>query len=356
MLRVEARHRLRDLTVDVALTVPADGVLALTGPSGAGKTTVLRIVAGLLRPDAGLVSLADDVWLDTARGVNRSPEGRRCGVLFQDHALFPHLSAWRNVAYGLRDQPRAQRRPQALGLLDRFGVASVADSPPRELSGGERQRVALARAMARRPEVLLLDEPLSALDAATRSAATTVLSELLRDAAVPAIVITHDFVEASLLAGEVAVVAGGEIVQRGGAGELAAAPASAFVAELTGASVLRGEARARADGLTELTLDSGSTLLCADSADGPAAAVLRPWDIAIEAPGAAGSATASTQNRLPARVVTVTPLGERVRVGLAVPEPLTAEITAAAADRLGLTAGASCVATVKATAIRLVPR
>lgn len=356
MLRVEARHRLRGLTLDVALAVPAGGVVALTGPSGAGKTTLLRVIAGLLRPDAGIVTLGEEVWLDTARGINRPPEFRRCGVLFQDHALFPHLSAWRNVAYGLRDRPRGRRRSDALGLLERFGVAALADALPRELSGGERQRVALARALARRPEVLLLDEPLSALDAATRATATTVLSELLRDAAVPAVVVTHDFVEASLLAGTIAVVAAGSIVQQGDAGELAAAPASAFVAELTGACVLEGRARPRADGITALTLASGAVLLTADPGAGPAAAVLRPWDIALEPADPPATAAGSPQNRLPARVLNVTALGGRVRVGLALPEPLTAEITAAAAERLALAPGASCVATIKATAIRLIPR
>jgi len=354
MLRVEARHRLRDVALDVALDVAPRRVLALTGPTGAGKTTVLRIVAGLLRPDSGRVTGGDEVWLDTERGIDRPPEQRRCGLLFQDHALFPHLSAVGNVAYALRDRPRRARRPEALTLLERFGVAALADARPRELSGGERQRVALARVLARRPVVLLLDEPLSALDAGTRTQATSVLTGLLRDAAVPCIVVTHDFVEASLLAGEIAVMDRGVIVQRGVAGDLAAAPASAFVAELTGASVLRGVARACADGLTELTLASGVVVRSTDARPGPAvAAVLRPWDVALEAATAAAVAS-SAQNRLPARVTSVMALGNRVRVGLAVPEPLTAEVTAAAAERLALAPGGACVATFKATATRLV--
>jgi molybdate transport system ATP-binding protein len=357
MLRAEVGHALRALTLDVALDIAPGEVLALTGPSGAGKTTVLRAIAGLMRPDTGLISLGDTVWLDTVRGMAVPPERRRCGVLFQDHALFPHLSAWRNVAYALRDRPRPERRPEALAFLERFGVSALAESPTSQLSGGERQRVALARALARRPDVLLLDEPLSALDAPTRAQATATLIELLRDADVPVLVITHDFVEASLLAGDVAVMAGGTIVQRGPAGTLATAPASAVVAELTGASVLRGHARSRGDGLTELTLDSGTRLLCADAADGPAAAVLRPWDVALGPAGAApGTPSVSTQNRLAARVTAVTVLGGRVRVGLALPEPLTAEITAAAFERLTLRPGDPCVASFKATAARLVAR
>ncbi len=355
MLRAELRHPLRALMLDVALDIAPGQALALTGPTGAGKTTVLRAIAGLMRPDTGRISLGDAVWLDTVRGVAVAPERRRCGVLFQDHALFPHLSAWRNVAYALRDRPRPERRPEALALLERFGVSALADAAPSQLSGGERQRVALARALARRPDVLLLDEPLSALDAATRARATTTLTGLLRDAAVPALVITHDFVEASLLAGDVAVMAGGAIVQRGPAGTLATAPASALVAELTGASVLRGHARRRDDRLTTLTLDSGAVVLSADDADGPTAAILRPWDIALEPAGAGGGAV-STQNHVAARVTSVTVLGGRVRVGLALPEPLTAEITAAAFERLALAPGDACVASFKATAARLVAR
>jgi molybdate transport system ATP-binding protein len=353
-LHIEARHPLRGVTLDVALDVEPGRVLALTGPSGAGKTTVLRVVAGLRRPQTGSVRLGDRVWLDTRTGVDEPPERRRCGVLFQDGALFPHLDAWRNVAYGMGDRPRAERRSAALALLDRFGVGGLAHVRPRQLSGGERQRVALARALARRPEVLLLDEPLTALDAATRAEATAVLGELLGEAAVPALVVTHDFVEASLLGHEIAVMAGGVVVQRGSPATLAARPASASVAELTGASVVRGVARRRADGLTELTLPSGARLLSADAATGPAAAVLRPWDVAVEPPGRTPGIEASTQNRLAARVTGVTPLGGRVRIGLALPEPLTAEITAAAAERLGFAPGAGCVASFKATATRLV--
>src|SRR5581483_2661827 len=139
-------------------------------PSGAGKTTVLRVLAGTSRPDQGRVVCDEDVWLDTARGMFRAPEERRCGYVFQDYALFPHLSAWRNVAFSLPRSP--ERRAAAVTLLEQFGLGDRVDAKPATLSGGERQRVALARALARRPRALLLDEPLSALDVRSRAAAS----------------------------------------------------------------------------------------------------------------------------------------------------------------------------------------
>jgi molybdate transport system ATP-binding protein len=163
-LSVAAATRLGPLELDVAVDVPPGRCLALAGPSGAGKTSVLRVVAGLLRPARGRVRCGDDVWLDTERRVWRDPDARRCGYLFQDYALFPHLSAWRNVAYPLRGLSRGERRPRAFALLERFGVGHLADARVGRLSGGERQRVALARALLRRPRLLILDEATSALD------------------------------------------------------------------------------------------------------------------------------------------------------------------------------------------------
>ena len=169
MLHVELGTRLGALELDVSLRRGRRECLALAGPSGAGKTSILRVVAGLLRPERGVVRCGDETWLDTATGRDLAPDLRRCGYLFQDHALFPHLSAWRNVAYPLRELPRGERRTRAIDLLGRFGMERLADARPGTLSGGERQRVALARALARRPEVLLLDEPLAALDSRTRA-------------------------------------------------------------------------------------------------------------------------------------------------------------------------------------------
>jgi molybdate transport system ATP-binding protein len=352
LLHVELEHPLRGFELDVELDVGAGGCLALAGPSGAGKTTVLRGIAGLLRPRTGIVVCGDEVWLDTARGRFVPAEDRRCGLVFQDYALFPHLSAWRNVAYGLRG-PR--RRERAIAALDRFGAGHLADGRPRGLSGGERQRVALARALAPGPRTLLLDEPLAALDARTRADATRELAAILRASEVPAVVVTHDFAEASVLAEEIAVIDAGRLIQHGTAATLAGRPANGFVAGFTGASVLPGTARRRADGLTEIALDGGGAIVSVDELTGAVAAVVRPWDVSLAEPHVLGD-DVSTQNRLPATVTAVTPFGTHARVALALPAPLAAEVTADAVERLHLRPGAALVATWKATATRVVPR
>jgi molybdate transport system ATP-binding protein len=353
VLRVEARATLGATTLDVALDVAAGECLALAGPSGAGKSSVLRVIAGLRRPDSGRVRCGEATWLDTAAGVDVAPERRGVGYVFQEHALFAHLSAWRNVAFGLGGLPRARRRERAHELLERFGIAALADARPATLSGGERQRVALARALAPRPRALLLDEPLSALDARTRAAASRELAAVLRDAGVPAVLVTHDFAEAALLGDSVAVMDGGRIVQRGAAAELAAAPATAFVADLTGAVVLTGTAERGEDGLTRVALDGGGTVTVAEAATGAVALSVHPWEITLAPAGSLDAGSA--RNHLEVRVVSVTPVGGRVRVGLAAPQPLTAELTAPAVAALGLAPGARAVAAFKATGIRVLP-
>jgi molybdate transport system ATP-binding protein len=354
VLSIAAATELGATRLAVELAVEAGACVALAGPSGAGKTSVLRVAAGLVRPRSGRVTCGEEVWLDTARGVDRSPEARRCGYVFQEYALFPHLRAWENVAYPLRDLPRRERRARALELLERFGVGALAGARPGTLSGGERQRVALARALARRPSALLLDEPLSALDARTRKDAARTLAGLLRDAGVPAILVTHDFAEATELGDRIGVMDGGRIVQEGTASEIAARPANAFVADFAGAIVLVGEARPGPDGLTAVALTGGGSVLSTDAAAGAVAASVFPWEIAL-APADAQDA-GSAQNRLPARVATLTELGNRVRVALDAPQPLAAEVTAAAAHDLGLAPGVAVSATWKATATRLTPR
>ncbi len=349
-LRVEAEVELGTFGLDLALDVEPGHCLAVAGPSGAGKSTLLRIAAGLLRPRTGRVSCGDTVWLDTARGVDVAPERRGCGYVFQDYALFEHLRVWQNVGYAL---PRRERRARAAPLLERFGLTALAEQRPATLSGGERQRVALARALARRPSVLLLDEPLSALDARTRAGATRELAALLREAEVPCLLVTHDFTEAAMLGDEVAVVDAGRLVQRGTPAALSAAPGSAFVADFTGAVVLRGVARPRAQGLTIVDLDGGGQVTSTDAAEGAVAASVYPWDIAIE-PAGAGH-TGSARNRLLAEVASVTAVGGRVRLGLLAGQPLAAEVSEAAALELGLTPGTRVAATWKATATRLIP-
>ena len=352
MLHVEARTTLGRFALDAAVQVQAGSCLALAGPSGAGKSTLLRIAAGLLAPEHGKVACGGQVWLDTAARRRLAPELRGCGYVFQDYALFGHMTICENVAYGLRGLSRAQRRARAHELLERFGIGDLAAARPGTLSGGERQRVALARALAPAPRALLLDEPLSALDARTRASASRELAAVLREADVPALLVTHDFTEAAVLGDRVAVIDGGRIVQEGSAGELAAAPASAFVADFTGAVVLTGVAREGPGGTTIVDLDGGGSATSTDRRRGPVALSVHPWEIALEPAGA--HVEGSAQNRLQAEVVTVTAIGNRVRIGLAAPQPLVAEITGAAVGGLHLAPGVRVTASWKATATRLV--
>jgi molybdate transport system ATP-binding protein len=353
-LAASARTPLRGFDLDLELRAAAGAPLALVGRSGSGKTSMLRAIAGLLSPQAGRVELGSALWLDTERGVDLAPERRGCGFLFQDYALFPRMSAWRNVAYGMR-RPRRERRPAALAMLERFGVAGLAEARPVTMSGGERQRVALARALAARPPLLLLDEPLSALDSTTRREAIGELRAVFAEAGTPVVLVTHSFEEAAALAGELVVIDAGRAIQRGSAAAISASPASAFVADFSGAVVLRGEASGEGD-LTVVRLPGGGELRSADRARGPVSLSVFPWEISIEAGNAPApqASTDSRLNRLACEVTTVTTIGSRARVGLAAPEPLVAEITAASAARLDLHPGTRVAAVWKATATRLI--
>jgi len=315
--------------------------VALVGPSGAGKSSVLRAVAGLERAARGRIECGGEVWLDSDRRVSRPPERRSVGLVFQEYALFPHLSVAANVAFGGR-----RERPD---LLERFRIGHLARARPAELSGGERQRVALARALARDPEVLLLDEPMAALDPHTRAAVRAELHELLRDLDLPTIVVTHDFEDAAALAGRVGVLVEGRLLQLDAPAELVAAPRDAFVAGFTGANVLAGRAAPSAGGLTRIELEAGPVVYSTDGAKGPVSVVVFPWEVAL----ARAPADESSLNHLRAEVASLVSLGNRVRVRVG---PLTAEVTAASSERLGLRPGEPIVASFKATATRLLPR
>jgi molybdate transport system ATP-binding protein len=342
-LRVRFTHPLRSFRATADLTVEHGETVALVGPSGAGKTTVLRVIAGLLRPDEGLVALDEDVLLDTERHIDIPAESRRVGYLFQEYALFPHLDVRQNVRFGARAGDDVDP------LLERFRIAGLARARVRELSGGERQRVALARALARDPALLLLDEPLSALDAHTRAGVRAELRELLDDLALPAVVVTHDFEDAATLAHRVGVISEGRILQLAAPTDLVALPRDAFVASFTGATVLPGQVVESKDGLSHVALDDGLSLWSADRATGAVNVAVYPWDVSV------GSHIPddSRLNHVSAAVVSVAAMGNRTRVRVG---PIVAEITAASAERLDLRPGALAVASFKATAARLFPR
>ena len=328
---------LRAFTLDVQLDV--DGTVALVGPSGAGKTSVLRAVAGLARPAAGRIALGGDVWFDAERNVFRRPDERRVGLVFQEYALFPHMSVRQNVAYA--GPARVDE------FLERFGIADLAAARPAELSGGERQRVALARALARDPGVLLLDEPLSALDAHTKIQVRGELQELLRELGLPTLLVTHDYEDAASLADTVGVIVEGRVRQVAAPHDLVARPADGFVASFTGANLLHGTARRPVHGPTEIALESGEIVYSADEAEGPVDVVVYPWEVVVGRERDESSAL----NAIEGEVRSIVQIGSRMRVRIG---PVTAEVTETSLERLGLVVGGRAVASFKATGTRLV--
>ena len=316
---------------DLELELALEGTVALAGPSGAGKSSVLEVIAGLLRPTRGRVTLDGETWFDSAGGVHLTPERRRVGFVFQEYALFPHMTVRENVAFG--------GKARADELLDRLQISALADARPDQLSGGERQRVALARAIARDPAVLLLDEPLAALDAHTKRAVRGELQALLAELALPTLLVTHDYGDAVALAPTVGVISAGRLLQLGPPAELAARPASAFVAAFTGAGVLTGTVTARDGALTEVTLATGERLLSTDHADGDVDVAIHPYDLTLAPDGRGIQRT----------VTAVIPTGPRTRIEMGA---LAAELSDAAELRVGTVVNVL----VDPARVRLIPR
>ena len=340
-LNVELHHRLGRIDLNVHLAVGRE-TLALIGPSGVGKSSVLRAIAGLLTPEEGRIVSAGRPLLDTRRHVNLLPEERAVGLVFQDGALFPHLSVAQNIAYGLQPRPwgRRKRRAQVREILERFMIASLAASRPSRISGGERQRVAIARAVATSPDVLLLDEPLSALDTVTKSRVAAELSRILAGLRLPTILVSHDFGDVAGLAERVAVMDAGRIVQTGTIAELLRAPASAFVAAFVGTNYFSGVAR-RVDSVTVIDLDAGGRLFSEDVVVGRVGVVVQPWHVSI-----VDSAGASPgDNTLIGPLTSVASRGGMIRVTVASTPAIVADVPAEAPMAAGLTPGAVVAAT-----------
>jgi len=222
------------IPLDVALDCAPGEVLALVGPSGSGKSTILRTIAGLISVHSGKISCGSAVWLDTGRRVRQTPQQRRVGMVFQHYALFPHLTSLQNVMEALVGMPREVRERRARELLERVHLAGLEERLPAALSGGQQQRVAVARALAREPRVLLLDEPFSAVDRATRERLYRELAELRRDLAMPVILVTHDLAEAMMLSDRLCVLAQGRTLQTGAPYEVMTRPDTVQVAQLVG--------------------------------------------------------------------------------------------------------------------------
>ena len=309
------------------------------GPSGAGKTTVLRAIAGLRTPDRGRIALGERAWFDSGARIDLPPEQRSVGLVFQEYALFPHLTVRANVAFG--------GAARVDDLLERFHIAHLARAKPATLSGGERQRVALARALSRDPHVLLLDEPLSALDAHTRGIVRDELQDLLGELALPTLLVTHDFSDAAALADRIGVVIAGRLRQLGTARELIDHPADVFVVSLTGGNLISGTARPRAGGGSEVALDSGDVVRSAQRASGRVALAVYPWEVALRP----GDIPADATNEIVATVTSLTPEGGRVRVRMG---PLTAECATEDVQRLGLHRGDPATACFSPAVARLI--
>ena len=346
-LAAAVRLRRGGLQLAVDLDVADGEVLAVLGPNGAGKSTLLRVLAGLLAADEARVTVGGEVW--DGAGVHLPAHRRRLGMVFQDHLLFPHLSIADNVAFGLRTRgtPRREARAAALGWLERVGIAEHAGRRPGALSGGQAQRAALARALGGDPALLLLDEPLSALDARTRLTVRAELRRHLADFGGSTVLVTHDPVDAMALADRVLVVEEGAVVQSGTPADVGRHPRTDYVARLVGLSLLPGVAEGRT-----VRLDAGGAVAVADEATGPVFAAVRPESVALYLSRPDGS----PRNVWPARLAGAVPHGSTVRCELEGEVPLVADVTAAAFAELGLAPGSAVWAVVKASEVAVYAR
>lgn len=335
------------LRLDVALSLRAGEVVALVGPNGAGKSTVLRALAGLLPLRTGYIDLAGRRVDDPATGQFTGPERRATGLVFQDYLLFPHLSVLDNVAFGPRcaGLGRAAARAEAAGWLARLGLTGYARCRPAELSGGQAQRVALARALAVRPALLLLDEPLAALDAGTRLDVRAELAGRLADHPGATMLVTHDLMDAMVLADRLLVIEQGRIVQQGAPAAVAAAPRTDYVARLVGLNLFRGWA----DGRT-VTLSGGARLTIADPLVGEVFVTVDPAGVTLGVTAADAEPDRAGVDLRPAswpvRVRSVERYGDRLRVRLDGAPPVSADLSPLAAAGLPLRTGQRLWATV----------
>lgn len=330
------------LDLELSVEVKAGELVAVLGPNGAGKTSLLRALAGLLPLTEGRVELDGEVLEDVDNNIFVPVRERSVGFVFQDYLLFPHLSVLENVAFGLRAHgwSRAKARASATEWLDDLGLGRHAHAKPDALSGGQSQRVALARALAIRPRLLLLDEPMAALDAGARVEMRRTLIDQLRRFDGTRLLVTHDPIEALTLADRVAVIEEGRLVQSGLPHELRTRPRSDYVANLVGVNLFHGRAAGDA-----VVLDSGERLAVAQSHHGDVLAVVHPRAVALYRERPAGT----PRNVWQGIVAGVEPWHDRLRVRIEGDIPVVAEVTPAAASDLGLAEGVPVWASVKAT-------
>lgn len=349
-LEIDLSVRRGSLDLDIALTVERGELVAVLGPNGAGKSTLLRCLAGLLAIDRGSIRLEDSTLDDPAGDVFVPPEQRPIGVVFQDYLLFPNLTVLENVAFGLRARGvgRAEARRRSTDWIERVGLGAYAGARPGAISGGQAQRVALARALATDPHLLLLDEPLAALDAATRSEVRRDLRHHLDSFDGIRLLVTHDPVDAYALADRVVILEDGVVTQTGPLTDVVSRPRTAYVAELVGLNLIAGEFRDDA-----LATEHGGTVVAAGAIDaGPAFAAVRPQAVSLHRRRPEGSA----RNVWELTVDHVDQHHDRARVRLGGPLTIVAEVTPAAVAELDVRPGERLWASVKATDVELYAR
>jgi molybdate transport system ATP-binding protein len=353
-LVVDVRVRREGFTLDAAFQASDRDTIVLLGPNGGGKSTLVDTLAGLLPPEHGSVVLDSQTMDD--HGVHVEAADRPIGVVFQKLLLLPHLTALENVAFPLR--ARGERadpaRRAAREALERFDARELADRKPARLSGGEAQRVALARALVGRPRLLLLDEPLSALDVTSRTHIRALLRRELDAFDGVAVVVTHDPVDAMTLGEQLVLVEDGRVTQAGSPDEIRAAPRTPYAADLVGVNLFTGTLEPAPDGTATIRTTTGSVATVPPPGFSPSAAdvfgVLRPADVALHLTRPEGS----PRNVFEGRVRFITIEGERARVGLDSAPPLVAEVTSASLLAMGITEGVRVWASFKALEVRVV--
>lgn len=350
MFRLEAKKSYGAFCLEAALSVAAGETIALVGPTGCGKTTCLMIIAGFVMPDWGKVQFGDRVLCDTDAGIFVPPEKRNIGLVFQDYALFPHMTVQENVAYGIRGKGVKGRKLKegVSAALKLVGIERLAGRKPRDLSGGEKQRLALARTVALEVPVMLLDEPVSALDPHTRDSVRRELKALIKSLGRTTIVVTHDPIDALSLGKRICVLEDGKIQQIGEQMELLLYPKTEFVARFMGSNFFTGTVTEEGrDGLREISVD-GAKVLTVDPAEGEVSVSFLPSDVALSLTVPSGSPL----NVFQGVVEDIVHLGNRVRVSVRSHMAIVAEVTHRSFDSLGLREGQTVYASIKATAVR----
>jgi len=359
-MSLQARVRLarKGFVLDAEIGCDRGETLAILGPNGAGKSTLLMCIAGLAEPDEARISVDGRLVQDTATALHVPAEGRGCGIVFQGLLLFPHMSVLDNVAFPImaRGLPRSEASRKAARTLDEIGAAPLAGKRPSDLSGGEAQRAALARALSGDPRLLLLDEPLSSLDARARAEVRGLLRTVLRSFEGPRLLVTHEPVEAMTLADRIAVIEEGVITQTGTPAEIRETPRTSYAAELVGQNLFSGRLEHDDGGTGRVVTDEGEIVVAWPAgfeAGNSVLALLPPTDVSIHLQRPEGS----PRNVLEGRITSVSAPaeGDRARIRIGSSPPVVADITVGSLSRMGLREGDHVWASFKAVEVGVLP-